>query len=153
MYTVYMTSTLSGSRKPSSAVHACAKRYARNIGPGACDTACGQSYVFVLTEGPGMPVTCKRCLASLAKRDREFQRKARKWWTAPRNYRPDGPATNGWRLLTQSPAWPLTEWKMLSSAEEAIAREEGRPVEWGRVTAEWQGKTAARAIAREEGRA
>jgi hypothetical protein len=57
-------------------------------------------------------VTCKRCLASLAKRDREFQRKARNelvahWFTQPHNVYRDAEAAR-------------------DDADRAIAREEGR---------------------------
>ncbi len=44
-----------------------------------CHTLCGaDAHALVLSSEVRADVTCKRCLASLAKRDREFRRKARK---------------------------------------------------------------------------
>lgn len=70
-------------------------------------------------------VTCKRCLASLAKRDREFQRKARRGL--------DSAAT---RLLRDLDYGDARQWCAVfavwgdfrDSAARAIAREEGRSV-------------------------
>lgn len=62
-------------------------------------------------------VTCKRCLASLAKRDREFQRKARQYFA-------DRP------LYGDSNTYMVTDFYDVSTAviaARAIAREEGRP--------------------------
>lgn len=102
-----MTSTLSGSRKPSQIVHASTRVYHTRIT--RHDTACGTVGEVVLTEGPGMPVTCKRCLASLAKRDQEFRAKARR-----------GITEFSWRARNRV-CGPAVE------AARAIAREEGRP--------------------------
>ncbi len=55
-------------------------------------------------------VTCKRCLASLAKRDRELQRKARGWFVRT------GPARDPLMVRLQSAV----------TAFRAIAAEEGR---------------------------
>lgn len=67
------------------------------------------------TEEPGQ-VTCKRCLASLAKRDREFRRKARAAW--PKYY----PNRFGVTEFPWNPCYSLAHY----TAPAAIAREEGR---------------------------
>lgn len=77
-------------------------------------TACGASSsgIFFCYSEARHEVTCKRCLASLAKRDRAFQRKARRMiagiaFTKPHNvYAADA--------------------AMREDAARAIAREEGR---------------------------
>jgi hypothetical protein len=76
-------------------------------------TACGASS-WVDSTCNRDHVTCKRCLASLAKRDRAFQRKARKQF-GPRDYPwPDG--GRGYRLTL----------RFAKRAARAIAAEEGR---------------------------
>jgi hypothetical protein len=57
-------------------------------------------------------VNCKRCLASLTKRDREFQRKARKWHGA--HVDPAGLGPTWWGQY------------IYQLSVRAIAREEGR---------------------------
>ena len=90
-------------------------------------TACGHTGYGYGAVTDRSAVTCKRCLASLAKRDREFQRKARKWWKPP-----TGPVAtrpwerNGWIMQTRLPSWPYTIWKFQADSARAIAREEGR---------------------------
>lgn len=69
--------------------------------------ACGKPVRHTATARPA--VTCKRCLASLAKRDRAFQRKARSWYGArPRRW-------NGW-----------DPYAARQAAARAVAAEEGR---------------------------
>jgi hypothetical protein len=85
-------------------------------GPTACG---GLSYGFGATTDRS-EVTCKRCLASLAKRDREFQRKARRWWGFPAGRVIER------AIYMRSADWPLTSWKGRENAARAIAREEGR---------------------------
>ena len=41
---------------------------------------CGKAARHAATDSARSAVTCRRCLASLAKRDRAFQRKARGWF-------------------------------------------------------------------------
>lgn len=60
-------------------------------------------------------VTCKRCLASLAKRDRAFQRKARRWYRSARGSTID----RSMRAYDSGRARPR-------DAARAIAAEEGR---------------------------
>jgi hypothetical protein len=64
-------------------------------------------------------VTCKRCLASLAKRDREFRAKAAQWLEPVKSFR---------RLahLDQQESVLRGRGRMSDTAA-AIAREEGRP--------------------------
>lgn len=70
---------------------------------GKC-TPCGTRALFWCASEDRARVTCKRCLASLAKRDRAFQRKARRQFGFPKS-----------RWLTPK-----------DDAARAIAREEGR---------------------------
>jgi hypothetical protein len=93
-------------------------------------------------------VTCRRCLASLAKRDRELRNKARRWW-APLRGSSFRVRHHGWDIYVRTPEWPVTEWKMMNNAEGAIAAEEGRAPDWGVVAAAWQSKCASAAIARD----
>ena len=81
-----------------------------SFGDFSATTACGipasQRFCYA-TEGEA--VTCKRCLASLAKRDRKFQGKARGWFgTRPAHHA--GMIADRFRM----------------AAARAIAREEGR---------------------------
>jgi len=78
--------------------------------------ACGMCAQFATTSTTDRTaITCKRCLASLAKRDREFQRKARAWFASPDSPRRLGFGRRGHTVFGQP-----------EDAARAIAREEGR---------------------------
>ena len=64
----------------------------------------------------GIGTPCKRCLASLAKLDREFQRKARCGLRLGKRAKPSHP---GYEAIHSRGWWP-------NDAARAIAREEGR---------------------------
>ena len=114
-----MTSTLSGSRKPSQTVHRSVSQWKSVTGLVMHQTACGQSGMSVLTDGGGLALDCKRCLASLAKRDRAFQRKARGWFARRAVLSAMAPRTRR--------AYASDRWRDASlNAARAIAREEGR---------------------------
>lgn len=77
--------------------------------------------------GPGREqVTCKRCLTSLAKRDREFQKKARRQFSAKNRER----QINAYLDSVGIPRWKGVSgdvpWARKGDAARAIAREEGR---------------------------
>ena len=119
VYAVYMTSTLSGHRKPSRIVHVADAR--------KCFTLCGHGIdASVMTTSPDfLPADCKRCLASLAKRDRAFQRKARGYLSKRGNYTGRqcpwaAPGCGRCLVCTSNRA------KGSDSAARAIAAEEGR---------------------------
>jgi hypothetical protein len=80
-----------------------------------CYSLCGRDVdgTFVVASEVRADVTCKRCLASLAKRDRAFQRKARKhrWLDA----------SGEWRFTPAQRAM-----RCACEAARAIAAEEGR---------------------------
>jgi len=81
-------------------------------------TACGATSggIFFCYSEARHEVTCKRCLASLAKRDREFQRKARRRFArTERRWEPYARAA----IKAQRPKW------FAEDAARAIAREEG----------------------------
>ncbi len=93
---------------------------------GSYGTTCGAAYYDKADSREF--VTCKRCLASLAKRDRAFQRKARA--TFARN------CTKTWRRANRGRAmcglgfehWTAVKkgGSRIDDAVHAIAREEGR---------------------------
>lgn len=84
-------------------VHAC--------GAGACNAQRAHDRVASEVRSDA---TCKRCLASLAKRDRAFQRKARGWYRTARSRAID-------RSHAAYTSGRLTPW----TARAAIATEEG----------------------------
>jgi hypothetical protein len=67
-------------------------------------------------------VTCKRCLASVAKRDRAFQRKARKGIALPPYHFPRGV----WPGPRLPPLAVHHAIRLREDSARAIAREEGR---------------------------
>ncbi len=75
-------------------------------------------------------VTCKRCLASLAKRDRAFQRKARGTLRRACEREPHGWNVYSWafRVLRGVVQGSLIPLSRSGDAARAIAREEGRSV-------------------------
>lgn len=100
-------------------VHAMGRDYLT----GAPGTACGRwADGNVVVSEIEKDCTCRRCLASLAKRDREFRTKARAqlartWWVAA-----SGNRYMGWSF--DDAVWVHTPRYL---ADAAIAREEGRP--------------------------
>ncbi len=90
-----------------------------------CYTLCGAgAHALVLSSGVRADVTCKRCLASLAKRDREFRRKARRWFAAHTWHAESGNYYVGATFDSARYAWGPATFRI--AAKRAIAAEEGR---------------------------
>jgi hypothetical protein len=89
------------------------------------NTLCGQwgAHQFTWTFDR-TAVTCKRCLASLAKRDRAFQRKARRWFGSQSQCAHMQRTIGRDRAEDALHPWRHTSRK--ADAARAIAREEGR---------------------------
>ena len=85
-------------------------------------TLCGQNGGHCYsTTGDRSSITCKRCIASLAKRDRAFQRKARKGIALPPYHFPPGV----WPSRALPPLAVHHSIRLREDAARAIAREEG----------------------------
>lgn len=83
--------------------------------------ACGAEARYTDEHAPG--VTCKRCLASLAKRDGEFRLKTRRWFGSHAQAQS---LANTLRFRADEILHPWAHASRKLNVERAIAREEGR---------------------------